>query len=1353
MSSPSPFDAGPRLTSAPIGDPLTQAVASLRGYGYQLYASALAWADLKSSQELYLEVARDYAIAANNAISAVEVKDTAASNVTINSEDVRENLDAFVDLVERNPGRQINLRFLSTSSISRERSLKARVNGEASLLYWRRAAANADVAPLRDVLLQTALTPRVRKFIELRDADSLREDLLRRIHWDCGQHAIDGLIAELEANLARLSMDRLNAPFAETKRLTAVVLQHVLMTIINSNGLRRLTELDLLSVLDEATKVTLTRRSFDALTNAVADSFTDDRSGFPVDLVSLSRILEPESSVPLPRILAQRDGLSVAVSDNSRRHGATFLTGSTGSGKTIVARLAARRIGADWDLIDFRDLSTTETTERIEFALGSLSQSKRTGLILDDLNEIESPSVRRALAYLLAALRRRDSLCFVTSYLEPSARVLAELGITRDAILAVPDLTVEEVGEMIAAAEGDGLRWANAVYVGGGFGHPQLIQAIISGLRSRSWPASERSRLLSFERSADVEAERLATRRQLVAAVPVEASTILYRVSLLIGRFDRALALRLGEIDPSVANPGAQLDNVIGPWIEQVGNDQLRISPLLQNAGHEILTPSSQQLVHLTAAEEILSARSIKIDKANATFLHAVLGKSAAALMKLAYGVIKADRKERKLLSEWMPALRLQRFDHPIYSEQPRLALLLRFAQLLLVATTGNDSSIRKCWAAIQRALEAEEDHNIRSHFEYFITAKILFDQDAAGLLPDWIDIIFRFERLSDSDPEREKLWDAMKVPSQGILAPTPIGMLFIVQSLGVPSVRDLMGVFDKIDQLNNEQRAKLFADATKMPSDFSLIVNRPWLAEHIKDAVKALANADSYRVMADQAQAWGCRELSIRCHVARGIMLDEYALDPNAALNALQEAQTKLDDDPVLVRARAKVLYRRKDHKEALSLIRDVAERAEINNPTERTFMLREAAISAAETGEWGEARKWFLAARSAAIESPGLVLNAMNIGLRADEALAAYKCGDLNAALSGLDLALEELVAIKADSSIATGYRHRVVRHSVLWLFGQVTGNNVSVDGQPNAMVPGMCSNPEPTDLSDMPLGSADYVRYLLAEVEIWGNAEAGIDKGLKARLRGQAVPAMELGLRHARITRSIRNLDAAGFSSQLVPWIEAQLYLISHGSELRAGGPLNPTYGEIDNVTREQLNEPVAITNAADSILSFGIGAALSQRTDVLEALALHIGQTLPLSTAYSLSKIMASGKGGADQFDDSVAKQIHKVANRNDLVPDELFLAGVRFAQSIKRSSYKKALAVPLGNWARQIWKTVIAEQQFYLRNPSVTVPLIRQALESPEEGLGFLGKLFIASQPAVKHRFDSSFREYLKTLGD
>jgi hypothetical protein len=205
-----------------------------------------------------------------------------------------------------------------------------------------------------------------------------------------------------------------------------------------------------------------------------------------------------------------------------------------------------------------------------------------------------------------------------------------------------------------------------------------------------------------------------------------------------------------------------------------------------------------------------------------------------------------------------------------------------------------------------------------------------------------------------------------------------------------------------------------------------------------------------AYGQMAGQAQSWGYRDLSIRCHIVRGIILDEYLNDPDGALQALDDAEEIHESDPSLDRARAKIFYRRRDHEAALQLFREHSEKMELREPVARAYMLREAAISAAELEQFAEAREWFAAARQVASSTASENMKLMAIGLRADEAIAAYLAGDVIAALNGLEAALDEIAPIDPASSITAGYRHRVIRHSILWLFGKATDTAVDVGGR---------------------------------------------------------------------------------------------------------------------------------------------------------------------------------------------------------------------------------------------------------------------------------------------------------------
>lgn len=1346
MASRSPFNAGPRLTDVPSGDPATQAIASLRGYAYQLYSSSLAWLALGPGQELYLEVAKDYAVAAQGALEAYEVKNT-GKKVSINSESIRETLDSFIDLVERNPARQVHLSFLSTSHIAKERSKEHRPEGEAALHYWRRSAAGADVTPLRHVLSRIELSTRVRGFIDARNDQALREEFLRRIHWDCGRPGLDSVTAELHTGLMRYGADRLRVPSSENDRLTAAVVHHVLTVIVGRQP-RRLTDTDLLAVVDKASQVTLSRFDFDALMRRTGSQLVPDQEPTTLEAASF---LVPEQEIPLPKILAERSAVITSILQRARSDQVAVITGSTGSGKTILARLAGRNQGGSWHLLDLRNASPTETAQRLNFALGSLRHSDPTGIILDDLNEIEESGPRRALSRLLSGLKRRDALCLITAYRPPSARVYSDLGIDRAVNFSVPDLTVEEVNSMITAAGGDGRMWAAAVRIASAFGHPQLVQAIISGLRERSWPTDELRGLRALDRSPDAEAERFVTRQRLVATIPDEARTLLYRVSLIIGRFSRQLALALGALRPPIHRPGEQIDILVGPWIEQVGRDHLRISPLLQNSGKEILANEEQRLVHQTAAEQIVSGRKINVGEADSAFLHALLGQSEITLLKLAYGVLQADALIRGQLSEWMTGLRLHRLDRPIYAAKPTLSLTLRFAQFLLVGESRNVAAIRKCWSVLQKELTRESDQEVREHFEYMILAKFMIDRATAGALPNWIDLILRFEALSNTDSERRETLENMKQPIEGQPVRTPLGMFFVLQMMGIRSVGDLKVAFDRLDELTPAQRQTFFADAINMASDFALVVNSAWLAEQKRGNADWGVCAESYRHMAIQARAWGYDTLAMRCHVARGIILDEYARDSESAKHALEDAKTIFGDDPILIRAEAKLLFRHKDHGGALQLLRNVADKIALSDPVERTYLLREGGICAAEIAEWAEARHWFAAAREASSAAHPPRMNAMAIGLRADEAIAAFKEGDAAAAIIGFGITLDELNVLDANSSAAAGYCHRVIRHAILWLYGSASQKDIVVDGQPPAMMPGMCSNPEPTDVGDLPLSSLHAVRYLLAQTEVAAGVNAGIESGLRAHLGNRAIPQMEILLRSEQLTYDIHRLEVDRFFSHLPAWSKMRLYVESHAASLLGLDSENPVYDEIEPVSSAQLQSPAVVTFMEDALLAFGTMAAFRGRLDVLTSLGTRASLDCGEFSGDELRTIMATGASASDRFNDNVALHIHKVASHTAMTPDELFVAGVRFVQSVHRSSFKSVLTPALLDWSRERWTYIVREQRFYLRNLAATIPAIQEALASSEVGLSFVGKLLVAIEPAVRTRCDQSIRRFLLSV--
>jgi len=916
----------------------------------------------------------------------------------------------------------------------------------------------------------------------------------------------------------------------------------------------------------------------------------------------------------------------------------------------------------------------------------------------------------------------------------------------------MPSLTIEEIGLMIASTGGDGEGWRRVVHVASGFGHPQLAQALIFNLRSRAWPKDELRRLQAFTPSPDVEQERQVVRRRLVAEMPEDASTLLYRISLLVGRFDRDIVLKLGDIPPAVKNPGSQLDLLIGPWIEQMGECEMRMSALLQGAGTAVLAPSDQVTVHRVTAETLTLGSSLDVTKADVMFLHALLGKAASSLAKLSYGVIRCNAEDRGRLAEWMTGLRGHRLDRPIYPDHPPLSLLLRLAQFLLVAARGNPKAVSDCWRVFQRELSEERAAEVRQQLEYMALAKILLDKGTSGILSNWIDLILRFLKLAQSDTRfgpklLQKDWGrADGSPNSATL----IGTMFIAQLMSLPGVPELAAAFARLHALSAEQRAMLFVDLLDKPGEFGLVVNHAWHAQ-AKRGVKTnwVEYAESYRVMAQQAHSWGYRELSLRCHVAEAIVLDEYASDSKAAEQAIDRAVALLGEEPVLSRERAKILYRRHDHEGALNLLRQAA--PSISHPIDRVYMLREAGISAAETGNWSESQQWFIAARDAAAKVQLPAMKVMTIGLTADAGLAGYKAGRADEGLVMLNSALDRLTELDPGGSVSAGYCHRVVRHTVLWLFGQGIQESLEVDGQPAVMLPGMCSNPEPTDLKDLPLASLDYARYMLAQAELELGVDAGIAAGLRVALGDRAIPAMEISLRYARICRAIRRLDVDDFLTCLPSWVDSQIYLKAHGAELRNQGPLEPVYGEIVGASEEDLKSPGGIFHTEDAIQGFGIVAALRSRPDALALLHARYNCDKREQAASQLTLALANGASTESGDRIIVARAANFLAGRAGPAPEELFVGTVRFVQAANASNFRKFLLRELTPWVRSRWHDVTQNQRFRLRNPSATVAPIEEALNGQAGGMQYLGRLILAIEPAVSSRLDRKTREFMLAL--
>ena len=324
----------------PVGDPAREAIDSLRGYVYQIYQAAVAWTEIDADESLYLEVAEDFAVAAENALNAVQVKET-ASSVTINSDDIVASIDSFVELREKNPSLNVSLRHLTTSKIGKEKQPEHRLGDTPTLISWRNLAKAGDLSDIRTILDNSKLSDKTKRHIRGIDDTQFREQFLKKIHFDCGAIDSQFLPRQLNARVSGLLIER-GGVHSQAENCTATILLSLLKLSTKKDRNKRFVERNgLEELLEAATQVTLNRAQFDTQNRLVERALSAAiSSGADLPTTQVTKP-SPVYEVPLPKALASREEDIGKLLQSLERFGNCWISGAAGIGKTVAARVLA----------------------------------------------------------------------------------------------------------------------------------------------------------------------------------------------------------------------------------------------------------------------------------------------------------------------------------------------------------------------------------------------------------------------------------------------------------------------------------------------------------------------------------------------------------------------------------------------------------------------------------------------------------------------------------------------------------------------------------------------------------------------------------------------------------------------------------------------------------------------------------------------------------------------------------------------------------------------------------------------------------------------------------------------------
>lgn len=1298
---------------------------------------------------LVLEVAEDYAILAKNAMTSVQVKETAKSvSITLQSPAAQRALTAFWNFKGANPGKKVDLRFLTTSRVGKEKALRfpEKLPG---LEYWRIAARDgSDVEPMREALLRLNLPEPLSDFLKKADSRELRDGLLRRISWECGTADVVVLEQSIRDQLVYLG-EKSNLAPRDAERAIDTLLAELLKTITQDTK-RKLTRADLLRLFHESTAISLPAS---VARQALSQAMAGQTGGQPGVLIADTSLLIRAAGIPLPPNAIDRSEVVSRVMSMTGRHGALWLHGSSGLGKTVLVQLVARASSRNWYVVQLRSCSAPEVEYRLRAAAAVVNSRDFGGVILDDFPTEHASSARLRLSILAHEVRRCDGALVVTASKAPSPNLQSSFANGSVCIEAAPYLTEQEVRDLVVAAGGDGPKWARVVHTFCGFGHPQLVDARVRGLQHRGWPDYELTAGLDplGQPAKEVEDEREAIRSRLLSELPDYARELLYRLTLVVGRFDRRLAIAIGEVAAPVARPGEAFDLLVGPWIETSAADRFSVSPLIGNAGAKTLSPVIQGFVHRKIVEDLIARSPFPADLLAQVFHHALVSRHEAGLAWLSMAIqMVSGEHERSILEQLFILPLLDTYDNqPLFEENHYVSAMLRLAQFKVAGVTGRTDRLERIADRLISEARLVKPKRASKGLLLVAISKVLTERALSMAPKKWMSLLEEAEKILSSDASVGKAMRKTAGGKEKSVDWSPLQLMFVVRATALDGIDHLVELFGQLEKIGAERRNELLA-ALEMPQVGSrLMVNSAWLAEVRRGPIDGRSAAEKYSVLVGTSQRWGSADLAVECEVARAVMLDEYADDSTAALAVLDNAEKLYPGDVRLVRQRSKVHFRAGDHEAALRLFEPIAAAIPRGDSVERAFALREAGISSANTGDLSKALRFFREASEAAGAASEAMLP-MAAGLKADCAVVEFQAGHHESALRFAIDAFRHGDLIDPEAGPKERFCALMLGHMVLWMRSQL--RNSDWYEQDTAMSFGACSNSEPpAEIMERKVPPRLLRWYLLAELEADLGLKAGALEELRQRSRGAEIISYEVALSTRLMARIVSDVDLDRFCSYLPEYVAKRAFGKINGQGQEKDDVFNPRVGVIPPVNSNDWSIAPYFDIARDAIIALLASALSLQSRGSWNAVTDHVARIEGVGAALkSLLRCARDRKVDLREPYEMAVVSIGRLAESEGAQsPDELFLATCCLVNWLAYSAFTSTVEIVLADVLVRRWRHAIVAQRFLLRLPSLNAPPIQAALDSAHQGVVKLAGIALAAEGAVHYPLSAEMRDFLK----
>ena len=1348
-------------------DPARQATASLSGYASQIWRSVLIWLRLGEGERLYLEGAEDIDVIHGPAAETIQVKVT-KGNITLRSADIVEAINNAWLNQQRNRDRAIRYRLLTNASIGMEQGDPIGL-GIPGLVLWERArsaidepARLADTHRIRQFLLNEGrVSAAVQAFLREADGATIWDRLISRVEWDTDAAEAPEVVQEIEDDLVVLGQSR-GISIDEAEKVAAHLYEAAWAVATTRERDRLLVRADALRIFDEKTRMSVPQAAYSMLLASLAQVLGSSDSGALVPLPVVGR----SSSIGrTPSVQVRHYARPAVVREIETRLGESrriVLYGATGTGKSTLAAEYIAAATAAWGWVDLRGMDHVGLSQRLDSVVADLeSEDGINNVVLDDLELPADPrGIETPLAEISHIIDGRGGKLIITSNTIMPQRIALALALQPRGSYNMPPFSRADIAQFLAqrGCPGETLinQWAALIELHTS-GHPQLVHARIAALEALDFPVP------GFEDITATPPDIIEARteaRRLLALLDAPARELVYRLSLTTSIFQRKHVLSIASQDPTIAEPGLAFDKVVGPWMERIGDDLYRISPLIRNAGSEVQGEAWAQQAHNAIGWGLLAVRTLTPYDVSGILFHGIASRNWSVIAYLCRGILNADSDTWAALAEaasWFVLVGVGEGVAPLNAD-PFSLLLIRTLQYRLAAVGKNFDAARRVLVAFNSKLPpGQGDEALRLARQYFL-GQVLWRSEVPLPITEIISMGNEYLSLTDDlshilGPEFQRLpHHALQGPNGAFDAASVVGFTLSNRINDRPAIAEMLDACEPLPK-TGVRRLLWFIGGTEAVA--SLMFSRAILWEGQQPKPDWAALRDLALRAFCKAREWELPGLAQAAAYRAAQIIDEHLDGRDEALRVADQLAREIGWSAAQEDGLAAIYLRNGQFSNALEIWRRILPswQPQSEFDLQAQFSCRDAAIAAARLAEWGEAGDWLADARERTGKGANPVYEA---ALLIDEGYARWKVGDLPAALLRLANGLAAIEQLAPDETDERAYALRKrAGHTIMWVATVTDGASTGAFSEPP---PGFCSSLNPVSGAKDLSTPHDIMWAHLVAFELSADLGSRFFREHEERLVGSPFGVVRVNFGFTRFKRRLKDLslnDLVEVAVMLAEATETCRHYYGEG-EFGWGAPL-PVNATIP-ATR-QLSADLVLSVLLSGLFALAArGAVTGELIERWRGAGSQLGLAPAVTDWFDLvNSLFVTNAIDAQvkmyekslRWEGQVIATL-RVATDDASRPSELLTAHVCWANTLGNLGLSFCPIDDIERLVTSGWLR-LSTRPFLLRTPALSVPELKRACASGAHGWRKVGEILSAGLQAVPAAVPESVRETVRRL--